>query len=346
MRWLKAPPVLDFSLALLLAIVGPLGKMASAQEAEPSDFDVNAPVASLRTADLSTDQQRVRLAMKLLKARADTKISHDAYRKGVLYFQNHHPGFYGNFFGDPLYATYDVDYQRLVWERRLAAPDINPLNSFWSSTWFFCNPLSYNPAFSGRCRGFRFTVSDFFQVPPSLRPHTSSFPETSILTASADRFSGTRFTDRARHGHPGSEPSERTPRRTPDTLRTPCDTPDEDRDTPSIAFREKAPSPDRSSHRIQLPDDVYDRVRQKATSMKRTEMRLHLERHIRKEYGGREDLSPRERAKTNGTPLSNRILFWTVKRNILPAFRVVRARAHTGADQLRAAPRAGVCPAH
>ena len=26
-------------------------------------------------------------------------------------------------------------------------------------------------------------------------------------------------------------------------------------------------------------------------------MRLHLERHIRKEYGGREDLSPRERAK-------------------------------------------------
>ena len=84
MRWLKAPPVLDFSLALLLAIVGPLGKMASAQEAEPSDFDVNAPVASLRTADLSTDQQRVRLVMKLLKARADTKISHDAYRKGVL----------------------------------------------------------------------------------------------------------------------------------------------------------------------------------------------------------------------------------------------------------------------
>ena len=31
--------------------------------------------------------------------------------------------------------------------------------------------------------------------------------------------------------------------------------------------------------------------------MERTEMRLHLERHIRKEYGGREDLSPRERAE-------------------------------------------------
>ena len=29
--------------------------------------------------------------------------------------------------------------------------------------------------------------------------------------------------------------------------------------------------------------------------MERTEMRLHLERHIRKEYGGREDPSPRER---------------------------------------------------
>ena len=124
MRWFKAPhAVLGFSLALLLAIVGPLGKTASAQEAEPSDFDVNAPVASLRTADLSTDQQRVRLATKLLKARADTEISHDAYRKGVLYFQNHHPGFYGNFFGDPFYATYDVDYQRLVRERQLAAPE-------------------------------------------------------------------------------------------------------------------------------------------------------------------------------------------------------------------------------
>ena len=48
--------------------------------------------------------------------------------------------------GDPFYATYDVDYQRLVRERQLAAPDINPLNSFWSSTWFFCNPLSYDPA--------------------------------------------------------------------------------------------------------------------------------------------------------------------------------------------------------
>jgi hypothetical protein len=92
------------------------------------------------------DQQRVRLATKLLKARADTEISHDAYRKDILYFQNHYPGFYGNFFGDPLYATYDVDYQRLVRERQLAAPEINPLSSFWSSTRFFCNPLSYDPA--------------------------------------------------------------------------------------------------------------------------------------------------------------------------------------------------------
>lgn len=151
-------------LGLLLMALGAETHSATAQQ---PTFNPDQPVQSLEQAAVTveSDSKLVALATALQKARADTKISHQEYSDGVQVFRQHHPGFYGNFFGDPFYATYDARYMRLALERQLAEPDINPQNSFKTNDWFFCAPSTYDPAFGGRCRGFTFAVTDFFVLP-------------------------------------------------------------------------------------------------------------------------------------------------------------------------------------
>ena len=96
-----------------------------------------------------------------MEARADTKISFHEYKEGVRYFREQHPGFYGNFFGDPFYATYDVRYHKLAREQAYVSRDLRIAMSYT------CQPLTYDPAFDGRCRGWRFAATDFFFFPMS-----------------------------------------------------------------------------------------------------------------------------------------------------------------------------------
>jgi len=145
-------------LGLLLVAVGGEPHTATAQA--PS-FDSDQPIQSLEQATVpaESDSALVALGTALQKARADTEISFQEYKDGVRFFQQNHPGFYGNFFGDPFYATYDIRYSRLAWERQMAEPDINPPNGVRTNTWFFCPPshttrrLTANAAASHlRCR--------------------------------------------------------------------------------------------------------------------------------------------------------------------------------------------------
>lgn len=117
-----------------------------------------------------SDQELVEGAMKLLKARADGKISMSTYADGVRCFKTHHPGFYGAFFGDPFYATYDARYFYLTRKRIVVNLDVNPQTSAWDYSWLFCHPYGYDPAFNGICRGFSFPRSDFWILPLFARP--------------------------------------------------------------------------------------------------------------------------------------------------------------------------------
>lgn len=321
MRRNSALSILGLSLALLFATAAPTGQTASAQKAETPGFDVNAPITSLRTADLSTEQKRVELATRLLEARADTEISHATYKDGVQFFKNLYPEFYGNFFGDPFYATYDVQYIRLVRARQHAELDVNPRNSFWDPTSFLCNPFSYDPAFDGQCSGgFTFAASDFFFVPLFLELRfASSFSTLASPFSRGEVYRIARHT-RAKSPHysPGRkstdeafppsiapiDPLPEAPRREVDVPTIASgDQPDRDSDeaTSSDRSADRSPSedarvPDHSPRQVRIPDDVHRSIQETATSLRDTEIQLRLQRHIQEEYGGHENLSPRERA--------------------------------------------------
>ncbi|MEF8940901.1 MAG: hypothetical protein V5A22_13735, partial [Salinivenus sp.] len=126
-------------------------------------FDPAAPVASLRRANPDSREDLVSLAKALQPARADTEISFNEYRDGVRFFRTNYPAFYGNFFGDPFYATYDVQYQRTARAAWLVGLDINPHHGFRSMTGFLCAPHGYDPAFG--CRSWAYRPSDFFSLP-------------------------------------------------------------------------------------------------------------------------------------------------------------------------------------
>lgn len=137
--------------------------------ASAGDFDPASPVASLRRATPDTTADLVSLARDLQEARAYADISFAEYREGVRFFRTNHPAFYGNYFGDPLYATYDVQYHRTARAALAASRAIHPENSFWRIDGFFCAPYSYDPAFG--CRGLSFAPSEFFVLPTSLAFH-------------------------------------------------------------------------------------------------------------------------------------------------------------------------------
>ena len=137
--------------------------------ASAGSFDPASPVASLRRATPDTTADLVTLARDLQAARAYSEISFAEYREGVRFFRTNHPAFYGNYFGDPLYATYDVQYHRTARAALAASRDLHPEIGFWRIGGFFCAPYSYDPAFG--CRGLSFAPSDFFFLPTSLALH-------------------------------------------------------------------------------------------------------------------------------------------------------------------------------
>jgi hypothetical protein len=276
--------ILSFSLALLLLTAAPLGQTASAQEAETSTFDVDKPMTSLRGADLSTEQQRVQVATQLLKARADTKISHSTYRNGVQYFKEHHPQFYGNFFGDPFYATYDAHYARLVRARQNAELQINPLNSYRDPTSFFCHPRSYDPAFEGTCSGITFAASDFFFLPSPFSfqeygMHVVPRPSIALRGPIQDMPDG-----------PVSDETD-TPT-TPDTTQMPVD----DRVPSSPNKPVQKPTSPTTALVPQVPKAAYSSMQETASSLKRTETILRIRQEIERR-SERRRLSFRERAR-------------------------------------------------
>lgn len=330
MRWLKAQrAVFGFSLALLLAIGGPFGQTATAQEAKTPKLDVDAPVASLLQASPDTDAQLANLATSLLKARANTEISHSTYQEGVRYFRLNHPQFYGNFFGHPYYATYDVHYLQMARYRSLASTEADPLTGLPGL--FSCNPVWYDPAFGGTCEGFKYASSEFLILPSGFSPSRPASSRCSQTVAEGfcmqpvdlagliepnasdnSQRSSAHYDadDREQRGTAGDPPPRDVPSRSENTR------PSEDTDhtsrissidappsSPSVEGEKLAKSPDRTEpaltrvRRIEVPTDVNTSLQRKAAALKRTEAKLHLRRRIQREYGNPRNLSPKERAR-------------------------------------------------
>jgi len=263
------------------------------------DFFQDLDHYALKYLDAS-DRILVRQATRLLKERADTEISQSAYRDRLNNFRTEHPDFYGNFFGDPFYATYDLRYTRLAELRQRINTFINPQNSIRNTAGFYCNPLTYDPAFNGRCRGFTFAASDFF-----LLPSGPGFGQQDLPSAQGhDRILTTRrdIGLRPRSVDPGPRQSDTS--RTPDTPRPTPDHPEAERasanaqvtKTLSSARAARARSSDRSAPQIDVPDDVHDSMREVASSLEQKETILRIRREIgRRSERGR--LSVRERAR-------------------------------------------------
>lgn len=273
MRRPTALSLLSLILTVLLVAVSGTCQTATAQQ--PA-LDLSAPVTSLEEAvrAAKSDSALVDLAVAFQTARADTEISFGEYRKGVHLFRTHHPGFYGNFFGDPLYATYDREYQDLTWERQLAEPDINPANSIRNDTWFFCLPSTYDPAFNGECRGLTFAASNFSQLPFFLA-HRQSKARTTVASAAERRASSTSRPPTTDRGQ-GVSPSD------PDTLmRGPAGNGSTDEGADAS---------------IQVPDEAASQMQRRALELRQVELRQRVREMIEEEYGGREALKPEERA--------------------------------------------------
>ena len=288
--------------ALLFMGIG-TAQVATAQQPM---FNSDRPVSSLKQAApiTASDSKLTALAIALQKARADTEISYDTYRDGVEVFRKHHPGFYGNFFGDPFYATYDARYMRLTRERQFAEPDINPQNSFQNSDWFFCAPFTYDPAFNGRCRGFKFAVSDFFFLPSG-----PAFGRQDLASNGySARTLATRKDVSSRSRSAGSVPH------TPDTLRAPAaDIPAMDRsesgppasdagesvstDTEHLsAHAARIRTPDRLAPQIEVPDDLDASMQETVSLLKQRETVLRIRQAIDRQRE-RGSLSARDRAR-------------------------------------------------
>ena len=147
----------------------------------------------------ASDRALVKQATRLLKERSDSEISRSTYRERLNNFRLDHPGFYGNFFGDPLYATYDLRYTRLAELRQRIDTFINPQNSVRSTASFYCSPYSYDPNFGGLCSGLQYTSADFFFLPSGSFDPAQALPSRPNASfAVASRLSDQRAT--MKHG--------------------------------------------------------------------------------------------------------------------------------------------------
>jgi hypothetical protein len=295
------PAIAGFMVGMLLFAVGGEAQTATAQG---SSFDSDQPIQSLKQATLTaeSDSHLVALATALQKARADTEISFGEYREGVQIFQQNHPGFYGNFFGDPFYATYDVRYSRLTWKRQFAEPDINPQNSFRNNDWFFCSPFAYDPAFNGQCRGFTFLASDFFFLPsgPAFGPQELASRRERVREHLPQRDTESRIR------RADSAPPE------PDTSRTPiADAPMPDRPEPgrSVPAEIETTGPVESEsgvdlvsapNEISVPDKITAPERAAEATPDRAPALSRIRELVRRQQNGAQ-LSAKERREVMST---------------------------------------------
>jgi hypothetical protein len=272
MKWPGCPSSLVLLLAAVL-LAGPVGGTQTASAQAPA-LNGNLPLSSLPAAirTAQAESTLVSLATTLLRAREETTISHAAYRDGVRAFRELRPTFYGNFFGDPFFASYDVRYQRLTRERQAVEVNLNPAKRFRDGTALACAPMSYDPAFGGVCRGVRFAASDFFFLPSFLAFRASAPPSFPSLLPDMPTTAGTQQTPTAR------AENTREPGRAPTPLGP------------------TAPAETRPSDRGRVPD-VAARMQAAASRMRRVEVRTRLQRLIDEEYGGRENLTPRQQSR-------------------------------------------------
>lgn len=290
------PSIFSFLFGLVLALLLlPVAGPVQTATAQTSTSDVEAPVPPLRQATPSSDSQLVDLATALLEARADTKISFQKYQKGVRYFQLNHPQFYGAFFGDPFYASYDIRYEELVQKRLLANLDVNPQNSYWSRTWFLCRPHNYDPAFGGRCWGFSYASSDFFLFPAALQFPIAQTRRSVVPGLTFALYDHREDCERRRVSSDPHRPNEDHPE-IPDTSRAPVIG-----ETHPAPFPEEPPStpgederPDHLADRLQLPDDLETSMQETTAALERAEKIRRIRKLMKRKYGDG-DLTAREK---------------------------------------------------
>lgn len=296
---------LGFALALLLTTMGTSLQSATAQT---PTFDVERPTSSLEWALLAaeTNSQLVTLATALMEARADTKISQANYKKGIYFFRKLHPEFYGNFFGNPYYATYDSEYVYMSRVRSLATNEIDSQSGLPGL--FSCHPRWYDPAFGGQCE-YRFAAFEFLLSPDGSLPTIASAPSirdykpirlganchAEWCTLLYDEFLRHDLSEDYREHPVQSTPSIEKPGRA-DISTGSVD--NVDKKEPPVPSEIETPGeliqiPDR---RIDLPDDVHTSMLKTATSLRRTERTLQLENLVDQKYDG-SDLSAQERAR-------------------------------------------------
>ena len=294
------------SLTLLLVIAAPLGQAASAQKAETSAIDVDAPMMSLQEANPRTDAQLIDLATAWLEARAETRISHSIYQKGVKFFRVNHPQFYGNFFGHPYYASFDSEYVYMSRVRGLARTEADPRNELPGL--FSCHPRWYDPAFGGRCE-YQFAAFQFLLLPDGSLPSIASAPSlrnpkpVRLGENCHEEWCELLYDDFLRYDLSknygkrtarSSDPPEETRSPRPGKGEIPTASIDnKERPAPSEIARPVKPAqaPTRS---IDLPDDVHASMRKTAFSLWQTEKVLRFRNQIEQKYSG-SDLSAQAR---------------------------------------------------
>jgi len=318
MHRLNALSLFSLTLTVLLGVAGGTCQTATAQQ--PA-LDADQPLESLKAAvsPASPDSQLAALATALQKARADTEISFHEYQEGVHFFKQNHSGFYGNFFGDPFYATYDIRYQRLARERQLAETDINPQNSFRNNTWFFCWPSSYDPAFGGDCRGLRYMTADFWQLPSGLafaslhldpRLERRLQARTQRVRERQRRLPDAAPGESDTLGRPAPDAPE-SARSDADRLASnttqradwinaeerprkpvPSEEENSDEDTPDVEAKPVSIEDD-----ITIPEDVPSRMQKRAAHLRRQAINARLRYEIEQRADSDNGLSPRERSR-------------------------------------------------
>lgn len=291
-------PVVSLVLALLLSLVVGPSQTATAQKVA---FNVDDPLTSLQQAPATSDSQRVALATALLRARAYGEIDRSTYEDGVWYFLENHPGFYGNFFGDPFYATYDIRYFRLVQMRWLAELEIDPHGESSITASFFCDPFSYDPAYGGRCLGLRYGADEFFLVPSIVTPPTRNPTVLANRRSSSSRI----VHQEARTNRQSIPDSLHTPDLPPHTSASARTSPvdavaiDEEptRSAPLVPVTPvEEMQPSGQTRQLQLPDNLYTSMEETASSLKRNEVAFRIRQLMSRRYGNRA-LSAQEQAQ-------------------------------------------------
>ncbi len=280
-------------LALLFTLVGGVQTGMAQIPTLDEDEPISTLEDALRTAE--SDSQLVTLATALLDAREETEISHSTFRKGVWRFRQLRPDFYGNFFGDPFLATYDIDYMRMDRLRDLAVREVDPFGGL--AGLFACDPLSYDPAFR-ICRGFKFAASDFFFLPsgpsgPFFAPLNSYLAGALSEPRGFATLQSSATRDHSWNREHTSSVNNVSHERSPAADTSSRSRPSVEEGGDEIAIDDVSGELDPE---IKIPD-LSSRLKSKAASLQEKEIKARLQYHIEQEFGGRQNLTNRERAR-------------------------------------------------